>query len=260
MVSMGFPSKKQGLQQSPSQIPLLQGYFGSVLYTGDFRLHSQHAEICSLQMLRDKELSRIGGSLGDWELASGTGTPEKDWRWIQNDSKRRFWVLECRKLYNVFGARFLDFQHVQYVYFTRERIQKIGGGDNLDANFLVRPVTHRPTDMTIFLQSQCNDKWYLISLMITTRSTRSLCRLSIGWRHDHFLVGGDWNMTFIFRHIGNNHLNWRTYIFQRGMVYHQPVVIQESSHYLVVHRRTGVSGWFTWGVEFYNSWGVPVRI
>lgn len=38
---------------------LFSGYFGSVLYTGDFRLHSQHAEICSLQMLRDKELSRI---------------------------------------------------------------------------------------------------------------------------------------------------------------------------------------------------------
>eukprot|EP00435_Cladocopium_sp_Y103_P029346 s3589_g7.t1 len=34
-------------------------YFGSVLYTGDFRLHSQHSEICTLQMLRDKELSRI---------------------------------------------------------------------------------------------------------------------------------------------------------------------------------------------------------
>ena len=41
--------------ESPS---LQQGYFGSVLYTGDFRLHSQHAEICTLQMLRDKELSR----------------------------------------------------------------------------------------------------------------------------------------------------------------------------------------------------------
>jgi len=38
---------------------LFSGYFGSVLYTGDFRLHSQHAEICTLQMLRDKELSRI---------------------------------------------------------------------------------------------------------------------------------------------------------------------------------------------------------
>ena len=29
------------------------------------------------------------------------------------------------------------------------------------------------------------------------------------------LVGGDWNMTFIFQHIGNNHLNWL--IFFRGV-------------------------------------------
>ena len=52
--------QKKRLQRSPSETPpLQQGYFGSVLYTGDFRLHSQHAEICTLQMLRDKELSRI---------------------------------------------------------------------------------------------------------------------------------------------------------------------------------------------------------
>ena len=31
-----------------------------------------------------------------------------------------------------------------------------------------------------------------------------------------------WNMTFIFPYIGNHHLNWRTPIFQRGLVNHQP--------------------------------------
>ena len=39
---------------------LFSGYFGNILYTGDFRLHPQHSEICTLPMLRDKELSRTG--------------------------------------------------------------------------------------------------------------------------------------------------------------------------------------------------------
>ena len=38
---------------------LFSGYFGSVLYTGDFRLHSNHSEIAILPMLREKKLTRI---------------------------------------------------------------------------------------------------------------------------------------------------------------------------------------------------------
>ena len=38
---------------------LFSGYFGSILYTGDFRLHQKHAGIAELSMLRDKALSRI---------------------------------------------------------------------------------------------------------------------------------------------------------------------------------------------------------
>ncbi|CAK9093071.1 unnamed protein product [Durusdinium trenchii] len=38
---------------------LFFGYFGSVLYTGDFRLHEKHQDIASLAPVRDKGLSRI---------------------------------------------------------------------------------------------------------------------------------------------------------------------------------------------------------
>ena len=31
-----------------------------------------------------------------------------------------------------------------------------------------------------------------------------------------------WNMNLIFPYIGKNHSNWRTHIFQRGLVNHQP--------------------------------------
>ena len=38
-----------------------------------------------------------------------------------------------------------------------------------------------------------------------------------------------WNMNFIFPYIGNSNPNWRSHIFQRGFVNHQPDVIHRES-------------------------------
>ena len=48
------------------------------------------------------------------------------------------------------------------------------------------------------------------------------CWFYSGYIYIHiYLVGGDWNMNFIFPYIGNNHPNWL--IFFRGGSNHQPV-------------------------------------
>ena len=85
---------------------------------------------------------------------------------------------------------------------------------------------------------------------------KQTCTWLLKWYFPHWprmksdLVGGDWNMTFIFPYIWKfHHPNWRTHIFQR-IWNHQSVLVDE---WLV-----SVSiGWWWWMTIGWWLWAWP---